>query len=210
LSKKKKTTPSQPPILPPSGLAEDVLNLLEDDVSSLENGAQQGSERIYDFADSVQSSGDREAEEQIRFEKWVLFMLGAETFGLPVTHVREVLRVSDITRVPHAPHPVRGVINMRGHILPVVDTRRRIGLAESDLTGQSRILVAEAKGRLIGLLVDSVHNVFPLDPSRIEPPPPDVMTVSSNYLTGVYNHDDHVLILLDPEKVFLVHGESEA
>ncbi len=167
----------------------------------------QGPERIYDFADSLaDDAGKGQDDEAVaaRLETWVTFRLAGELFALPVTAAQEILRVSTITRVPHAPHTVRGIINMRGRVVPVVDFRVRLGLPIADVSPKSRILIASTRNRLLGLLVDEVEQVVSLDANAVAPPPDDVMTTQSEYIVGVYHLDDRLLILLDVERVLLV------
>lgn len=167
----------------------------------------QGPKRIYDFADSLTDDAKKNKDDKVvaaRLETWVTFRLAGELFALPVTAAQEILRVSTITRVPHAPHTVRGIINMRGRVVPVVDFRVRLGLPIADVSPRSRILIASTRNRLLGLLVDEVEQVVSLDANAVAPPPDDVMTNQSEYIVGVYHLDDHLLILLDVERVLLV------
>ncbi len=164
-----------------------------------------GPSKILAFADSY--DGDvaaNEVEVARQMETWVMFALAEESFAFPVGFVKEILRVSTITRVPHAPYPVSGIINMRGRVVPVVDLRVRIGLPERATDGQSRILVTSSHGRLLGLLVDAVHQVVHLDLNAVDAPPDDVMTEQSEYITGVYRLPETLLILLDVEKVLTI------
>ena len=196
------------PKLPPSGLADDVLQKEDttDTKSVSEQEMPQKAKNIYDFADQLKQGGNigEERKEEEKLETWVTFMLGNESFGLPVSSVKEILRAGSITRVPHAPNPVRGVTNMRGRVLPVVDLNVRLGLKESGLSSMSRILVAESKGRLIGLLVDSVQQVFRMNHKAIQPPPPDIMTTQSDYILGVYHLQEVLVILLDVDRVLFI------
>lgn len=172
-----------------------------------------GRERVYAFADSVDAvEGAREGDEQeeVRLETWVAFRLAGETFALPVSAVQEIVRVAGITRVPHAPYTVRGVINLRGRVVPVVDLRVRIGLPPADVSPSSRILVTSTRGRLLGLLVDAVDQVVRLDRNQVEPAPPDVMTAQSEYLLGVYHLERALLILLVVEPLLLVPDSLQA
>lgn len=166
-----------------------------------------GPERLFEFADSLEQD-DRDEETQARpaarIETWVTFSLAGETFALPVSHVQEILRVSSITTVPHAPAEIRGVINKRGRVLSVVDLRRRLALPEAEVDRQSRILVVETRKRLLGLLVDEVQQVVRLDRNQVQPPPLDVMTAQSDYLVGVYDHDEKLVILLDVFRVLII------
>jgi purine-binding chemotaxis protein CheW len=199
------------PKLPPSGLADEILtdnkkNLKGESEEGVYGGTFTETERIYAFADQLgkdkKEEKDGKTEEEL--EIWVTFSLANESFGLPVSNVREILRAGTITQVPHAPHPVRGVTNIRGRVLPVVDLRARLGLQESKLDQLSRILVVEAHGRLIGLLVDSVQQVIRLNRKAIQPAPPDVMTAQSDYILGVYHLQELLVILLDVNRVLLI------
>ena len=166
-----------------------------------------GPSKILAFADSYDGDIDvaaNEVEVARQMETWVMFALAEESFAFPVGFVKEILRVSTITRVPHAPYPVSGIINMRGRVVPVVDLRLRIGLPETEIDRQSRILVASSHGRLLGLLVDAVHQVVHLDLNAVAAPPDDVMTEQSEYITGVYRLPKTLLILLDVEKVLTI------
>ena len=166
-----------------------------------------GPERIYAFADSVvEDDANKTAAEAAttRLETWVTFRLAGEIFALPVTAAREILRLSTITRVPHAPYTVRGIINMRGRVVPVVDFRVRLGLPQTAVGPKSRILITSTRNRLLGLLVDEVEQVVSLDRNAVTPAPSDVMTERSEYIIGVCHLDNRLLILLDVERVLLV------
>ncbi len=128
------------------------------------------------------------------------FALAREEFGIPVTQVREVIRVADITRVPHAPAHVRGVANLRGRILAVVDLRSRLGLPAAEPTARSRIVVVDLRGRVLGLLVDGVSQVTKVPEASVVPAPEDVRTVEADYVTGVARWQSRLIILLDLEK----------
>lgn len=158
-----------------------------------------GPDAIYAFADSVQQVAAAEDEERTaqRLETWVGFSMAGETFALPVSAVHEVIRVTSITRVPHAPFPVRGIINLRGRVVPVVDLRMRIGLPAVETDPKSRILVTSAQGRLLGLLVDEAQQVLSLDMNAVRAAPADVMTEQSGYIIGVCEWEGGLAILLD-------------
>lgn len=213
-------------LLPPSGLATDVLRELGRQppaaavsragapagaadgagIASKPGGAE---DRIFAFADEMGAAAAAEAEERAeQLETWVTFNLLDEQYALPVSHVQEILRVGTITRVPNAPGPVRGITNLRGRVLTVVDLRLRLGLVRTDVDPHSRILVVNARGRLIGMLVDAVSQVVRLARERIEPAPADVLSVESNYILGVYQGDAGLFILLDVEKVLLLRDGS--
>lgn len=175
--------------------------------------APKGPERLYDFADQVgeeAASEDAATAASAVFDTWVTFTLAGEHYALPAAAVQEILRVESITRVPHAPYTVRGIINMRGRAVPVMDFRLRLGLDEVEVGSKSRILVTETRGRFLGLLVDSAEQVASLNRDLVEPAPLDVMTGESDYIVGVYRHGETLLILLDVEKVLLISDSLEA
>lgn len=192
------------PILPPLGLAEEVLAVSPQGTIDLASP-----ERLYQFTDALAAEQTVEPQAAQKLETWVTFLLDHEVFALPVSHVIEILRVSAITRVPHAPHTVRGVTNLRGRVLPVVDLRVRLGMAELPVSGDSRILVVTSRGRLLGLLVDGVQQVLRLNRYAVEPPPPDVVTTQSDYIIGVYHLDAALVILLDVDRVLVMSAVSE-
>ncbi|MGH2408527.1 MAG: chemotaxis protein CheW [Candidatus Limnocylindrales bacterium] len=129
------------------------------------------------------------------------FGLDREEFGIPVTQVREVIRVTEITRVPQVPGHVRGVTNLRGRILPVVEIRSRLGLEAAVITPAARIVVVEVLGRVLGLLVDRVSQVTKLPAESVAPPPEEVVSAETDYVTGVARWDSRLIILLDLDKV---------
>jgi purine-binding chemotaxis protein CheW len=106
--------------------------------------------------------------------------------------------------VPQAPEHVRGVTNLRGRILPVVELRSRLGLAPAVLTPKSRIVVTEAHGRILGLLVDAVLQVTRIPADTVQPPPEDIRTPEADWLAGVARRPDRLLILLDLDAVLLL------
>ena len=202
--------------LPAFGFAADLLKKPADEAPQPEPEAETPTidkadpERIFAFADSLErNAADLEPQEApVRLETWVAFQLAGETFALPVEPVREVVRVASITRVPHAPTPIRGVTNMRGRVIPVIDLRLRIELPSSDLDRASRVIVASSRGRLLGLLVDAVDQVIHIDLARVQTPPDDVMTAQSDYISGVYHLEDQLILLLDIDRALVVHGTS--
>ncbi len=160
--------------------------------------AAAGAPSMFEFADQV-APGDAAAAApapvcQLHL---ITFRLDGEEFGLPVETVREVIRVGDITRVPQAPPHIRGVTNLRGRILPVVEIRTRLGLAPLVPRSTARIIVAEVRGRVLGLLVDSVAQVQKLPADRLVAAPDEVKSAHTTYLTGVIHLNERLIILLD-------------
>jgi purine-binding chemotaxis protein CheW len=134
------------------------------------------------------------------------FRIGRETFGVPISLVREIVRVPEITSVPNAPEYIEGVINLRGRIIPVVDLRKRFRENVAAPTKKNRIVVVEVEGRLIGLLVNSASEVLRILPSEIEAPQDVFQEGELNYITGVGKLRGRLVILLDLNKI-LQRGE---
>ncbi|MDF1555181.1 MAG: chemotaxis protein CheW [Deferrisomatales bacterium] len=137
----------------------------------------------------------------------VTFHVGDEEFGVDILTVREINRMMEITRVPHAPVFVEGVINLRGQVIPVVDLRTRFQLDAVEHDKSTRIVVVELSEKVVGFLVDSVSEVLRVPRDLIEPAPPIVGSIDSEYIEGVVKLDDRLLILLDLQKL-LSGGEA--
>lgn len=133
--------------------------------------------------------------------QWVTFRLDNETYGINVMQVHEVLRVAEIAPVPGAPDYVTGIINLRGNVVTVLDTRCRFGLALKENDDATRIVVVESDGNVVGVLVDSVAEVVELSRSAVESSPHVGNDDSSKYIQGVANHDGELLILVDINKL---------
>lgn len=133
--------------------------------------------------------------------QWVTFRLDGETYGVNVMQVQEVLRYSEIAPVPGAPSYVLGIINLRGNVVTVIDTRNRFGLDVGEITEQSRIVIIEAERHVIGILVDAVAEVVYLRQSEIETAPNVGNEESARFIQGVSPRSDELLILVDLDKL---------
>lgn len=139
--------------------------------------------------------------------RWVTFKLENETYGIDVMQVREVLRCSEISQVPGAPGYVLGIINLRGNVVSIIDTRSRFGLPQKEPDDASRILILEAGGgQVVGFLVDSVHEVLQLHATEMESAPDTGSGDSSRFISGLSNRKEGLLILIDASKL-LSEGE---
>ncbi|WP_299016222.1 chemotaxis protein CheW [uncultured Photobacterium sp.] len=133
--------------------------------------------------------------------QWVTFQLEDETYGINVMQVREVLRYSEIAPVPGAPDYVLGIINLRGNVVTVIDTRSRFGLMPGEISDNTRIVIIEAEKQVIGILVDSVAEVVYLRSSEIDSTPSVGTEESAKFIQGVSNRDSELLILVDLNKL---------
>lgn len=139
--------------------------------------------------------------------KVIVFTLAHEEYGIEVDKVRTIERMMPITRVPKTPEFVKGVINLRGVVIPVIDLRGRFGLVESELGDNSRIIIVAANDLEVGFIVDSANDVLDLMSDAIENPPEIVGGVKAKYLSGVAKiGDERLLILLNLSEV-LNRGE---
>jgi purine-binding chemotaxis protein CheW len=159
------------------------------------------------FADSVLALAPAPAP-VVEVHSTLTFCLCGEEFGLPILRSREIVRVAEITRIPEAPAPVRGVLNLRGRVLPVVELRTRLGMPAAPLTARSRVIVIEAFGRLFGLLVDRVSRIAKIPDSTVEPAPAEALFGNPGYVTGIAPMGDEPIILLDLDKVLLLDAPA--
>jgi purine-binding chemotaxis protein CheW len=138
--------------------------------------------------------------------QYMTFKLGNELFAINVAQVREVLEVSTITRVPSAPDYMRGVVNVRGKAIPVVDLRLRFGLPAASDTVTTRVIVMELRldgeTTVLGGIADSVHEVIELEPGSINPPPRIAMRWRTEFIEGMGQRGDDFIIILAIDAVF--------
>lgn len=133
--------------------------------------------------------------------RWVTFELEDETYGIDVMQVREVLRSIEISPVPGAPPFVLGIINLRGNVVAIIDTRQRFGLGPREPDEQARILILETGDHVVGFLVDSVNEVVQLSASEIESAPDTGSGDSARFISGLVNRDSGLLILVDSNRL---------
>lgn len=131
----------------------------------------------------------------------VSFRLDKEEYGIEITRVREIILLGEITRIPQTPDYIKGLINLRSTVIPIVDLRLRFGLPEGEPTDDTRIMVVNVDGRTIGIIVDAVSEVLRVSLEQIAPPPPTVATLGQEYLTGLVRLHDRMLILLDIDRL---------
>jgi purine-binding chemotaxis protein CheW len=152
-----------------------------------------------DMAQAAQITGESNDTDPIL--QYVTFKLEGETYGINVMQVQEVLRHTEIAPVPGAPSYVLGIINLRGNVVTVIDTRKRFGLRPSELNEDTRVIIIESDKQVLGILVDSVAEVVYLRASEIETAPNVGNDDNNKYIQGVCNRDGELLILVELEKM---------
>jgi len=133
--------------------------------------------------------------------QWGTFKLDDEVYGINVIQIREVLRYTEITPVPGAPTYVSGIINLRGNVVTVIDTRKRFGLPPGEINNSSRIVIVEVDSQVLGMLVDSVADVTYIKQSEVEITPNVGNSETSKFIQGVCNKNDQLLILIELERM---------
>lgn len=154
------------------------------------------------MAVSDQTMGDKKRESTGEQLQLVTFVVGGEECAVDILRVQEINRMMPLTRVPQSPPEVEGVINLRGKIIPVADLRRRFGLPATERNQDSRIVVVEVQGRVIGFIVDKVNEVLRIPSTIVEPAPAMACSIQSDFIAGVGKLEDRLLILLDLAKLF--------
>ena len=138
--------------------------------------------------------------------QYLTYTLGEEVFALDITKVREVLDYTSITKVPRTPDFMRGVINLRGSVVPVIDMRLKFGMTQTEKGVNTCIIIVEVtvdgETTILGALADSVQEVFDLEPEHIEPAPKIGMRLNTEFIKGMGKRDDRFIIILDIDKVF--------
>ncbi|MBP6671696.1 MAG: chemotaxis protein CheW [Bacteroidetes bacterium] len=139
----------------------------------------------------------------------VSFNIGDEEFGVDILKVQEINRMVEVTRVPNAPEYVDGVINLRGKVIPIIDLRRRFGMPRKEKDKNTRIIVVELTGKVLGFVVDAVSEVLRIPNSVTEPPPSIIAGIKAEYITAIGKLENRLLILLDLERVLSVDEHDE-
>jgi purine-binding chemotaxis protein CheW len=131
----------------------------------------------------------------------VSFRLANEEYGIEITKVQEIILVGEVTRVPQTSAYIKGLINLRSTVIPIVDLRLRFGMPEEPTNDETRIMVMNVAGKTIGIVVDAVSEVLRIAKDQVAPPPPTVSGLGRDYLTGLAKLDKRLLILLDVDRL---------
>lgn len=138
----------------------------------------------------------------------VVFKLGREEYAVSILQVQEIKRMTDITRVPYTPSYIRGVMNLRGSVLPVLDLKRRLSLQPGEVTDDTRIVIVKVEEITVGLIVDAVSEVLAISHKNVESSQSVVSDVAENYLDGVGKLDNRLLILLNLESIIGIKQDN--
>lgn len=138
----------------------------------------------------------------------VSFTLDDVEYGIDILRVHEILRIPELTRLPNTPSYIKGVINLRGNVIPVVDVRERFGFPQMEVTELTRIIVIESEGRQIGLFVDNVSQVIRISEKNIDPPSDLIEGVSEAFINGIGRLKDRLIVILNIRNI-LFERENE-
>jgi len=147
-------------------------------------------------SETIQPSGDKDIGE------FACFVVNEERYAVDIMKVREVARYQTVSRLPRFPSFVEGVINLRGNIIPVVDMRKRLGLAPADPTKRTRIIIMSVMEKILGAIVDEAREVVRVPRSEVKLPPKFVKAIESDYLSGVIERENGLIFILDFDRIF--------
>lgn len=144
---------------------------------------------------------DEKIHEDMNDDKKILkFFIGSEYYAFPIEGVREIIPVQKIFSVPEFPKFAKGVINLRGNVIPIIDTRLRFHMKEKEYGSRTCIIIVSCRDIMVGFIVDTVESVVEINPSEILPPP-GITATRAEYISGVYRLDNDIVLILDTEKM---------
>lgn len=135
-------------------------------------------------------------------EQIVTFQIGQEQYGVNILQVREIILQGSITSVPEVPHFVKGMINLRGQIIPIVDLQMLLKKTETIETDETRIMIVQSHKQFTGLIVDSVHEVVKIDTDEVKAPPESISSMGKDYVKGLISTNEALMILLHLDNIF--------
>lgn len=147
----------------------------------------------------LQTSSENNADHEL--SQVVSFQLAKEEYGLNIMSVQEIILMGEITQIPEVPSYVRGLINLRGKVIPILDLRIRFGMETVQQNEHTRIIVVNCESYIIGIVVDAVNEVLRIESDQIEPPPKGLSGIDQAYLSGLVKMEKKIMILLDIDKI---------
>ncbi|SDS01604.1 chemotaxis protein CheW [Pseudomonas oryzae] len=148
---------------------------------------------------SITHPTDSAAEAQPR--EFLVFSLGNEEYAIDILKAQEIRGYENVTRIASAPPFIKGVTNLRGVIVPIIDLRIKFNLDRVEYDGQTVVIVVNVSGRVVGVVVDGVSDVLSLTPEQIKPAPEFGLSLSSDYLSGLASLEDRMLVLVDIDRM---------
>lgn len=139
----------------------------------------------------------------------VAFKLSREEYGVSILYVQEIKRLTDITRVPYTPDFIKGVINLRGSVLPVIDLKKRLGLEDEPYSEDTRIVIVKIDEISFGMIVDAVTEVLAVAPDQVESSESVVESNGNNFISGVGNLNNRLIIMLNLKEIIGLNGEAK-
>ncbi len=134
--------------------------------------------------------------------QFVGFRLDNEDYAIAITKIQEIILMKPITRIPEVPGFIEGLINLRGSVIPIVNLRKRFGLAPREVDDETRTIVVNIHDKTVGCIVDAVTQVMRINRDQIQPPPLSVLAISHQYIAGLARLEDRLLIILDIDRLF--------
>ena len=141
-------------------------------------------------------------------QELTIFQVADISCGLDISDVQEINKHIDITKAFGSPDYVRGIINLRGEIVTVIDLRQKFGIPVEEINENMRIVIVESQGENIGLLVDRIDDIVTADPNLIEPPPSNVSGVTGEFFTGILKTEDSLITILDIHNLLSLKGKN--
>ncbi len=145
---------------------------------------------------------EMEKQEDTQHGRYLTFNLGEEVFGLEIKFVTEIIGIQPVTRIPEVPDYIKGIINLRGKIIPVIDMRLKFGKEPMEYNDRTCIVVVDTEELVVGLIVDRVSEVISIDDENVVPPPSQKTGIRNRYIQGIGKIDGNVKLLLDVNKLF--------
>jgi purine-binding chemotaxis protein CheW len=155
----------------------------------------------------MEESKTREGTAELK--QLIGFLVGEEEYGLELLRVKEVIRMRQITWLPKAPSCVKGIINLRGDVIPIIDLRERFGLPTQEQTATTRVIVVDVEGKSVGMVVDAASQVVRVPADQFEPPPMVLGQTSRDFITSVGKVDDRLIIMIDVERILSVEEMNQ-
>ncbi|WP_411824695.1 chemotaxis protein CheW [Leptospira sp. 'Mane'] len=146
---------------------------------------------------------------QFIHEQYIIFNLGDEEYAIPITIVEEIVKITNLIRVPQSKSYFAGIMDIRGKVVRMIDLAKRLNIKTGQETLIERAIVINLGGKSVGVIVDKVSHVVHFPANQVDPPPPSVKGISSRYITGVGKKDNRFIILIDIEKILTVEEISE-